>query len=112
MDMLKIKAVPSAARPGNFGAKVVGSELRLPESVANAFAAHGVRNATDLVSYLHAFPSAIAADLHWNVRDVLRGLDELSVQLSGFVADEILSPPQRPRVYFGAQNPAGRKATR
>jgi hypothetical protein len=112
MDMLRIKAVQSAAQPGNFGAKVVGRELTLPEKVASAFAAHGVRNATDLVSYLHTFPSAIAADLQWNVADVLRGLDVLSAQLSGLVEDDVLSPPPRPRVHFGARNPMVRKATK
>jgi len=112
MDMLRIKPVQSDARPGNFGAKIVGSDLMLPEDIASAFAAHGVRNATDLVSYVHAFPSAIAADLHWNVADVLKGLRVLSAQLSGLVDDEILSPPPRPRVHFGALNPAGRKTTK
>jgi hypothetical protein len=106
MNPLRIKGIPSTWSRGDFGAVVRGSDLTLPQEVAETFVKHGVRNADDLVSYVQTFPSSIARDLQWDVTDVFHGLTRLRTQLSGYVADDVLNPPQRHAKGYGAMNPA------
>ena len=106
VEPLRIKATHCKAQPGDFEAAVEGGYLLLPEEVADAFASHGLRNASEVLSYLYTFPSAIAADLHWNVAEVLQALDVLRAKLRGRVDDEVVNPPERPRFGYGALNPA------
>src|SRR5271166_5033479 len=99
MNPLKITSGMSEAAPGNFGATVDASNSRLliPDDLATALASHGIRTATDFVSYVQTFPSAVAMELNWSVSDVLRGLENLKNQLRGHVDDAILNPPEHPK---------------
>ncbi|MGF6809510.1 hypothetical protein OKW30_004636 [Paraburkholderia sp. Clong3] len=107
MPAVLIKATHSArpVRSGDFGAKVTKSELLLPEQVAKALSAQGVRTAAEAVSYLQTFPSFIARELNWDVADVARGLEALRRQLVGVVDDAVLRPGQKPSVSYGALDP-------
>lgn len=105
MEPLKIAANGDTAKPGDFGAVVGDGVLILPREIAEALAGHGVRNATEFLSYLQAFPTAIADELHWAPADVANALARLRVQLRGRVADDFLDPPQRPARRYGALPP-------
>lgn len=105
MEQLKIRAAEVPAKPGDFGASVVGHDLVVPEQVARIFVAHGVRDATGMLSYIDAFPSTVAHDLQWSVSDVLEGLKSLRVSLSGHVSEAFLNPQRPRRRAYGALPP-------
>ncbi len=108
MQPLTIKPTKSAVRRGDFDGIIdeSGLALELPERIASTLNSHGVRTAGEMVSYIEAFPSAIAADLQWTVPDVLRGLENLRSKLRGHVDDAVLDVRTRDRHSFGAMNPA------
>ena len=112
MNSLRIKPSKSQASPGDFAAQVTDSNLLLPESVASALASHGVATAVDLVSYVQAFPSAVAADLKWSIPELTQAIARLNAQLVGHVDERILNPPRRPKPGYGALNPALRQNSR
>ena len=91
--------------PGEFGAEVADNVLRLPELVASSFRAVGARDAIDALSYLEAFPTAIANQLQWNVSDVVHAGDMLKKQLRGHIADELLAPSEPTQRVYGAIKP-------
>jgi Papain family cysteine protease len=112
MEPLKIKSIKSGIKPGDFGAIVDESALalELPEQIATTLQSQGVHTASELISYIEAFPSAIAARLKWTLPDVLSGLEALRGQLKGHVDDAVLSPTKRGPVSYGAMNPATYKS--
>ena len=112
MEPLRIKSTKSGFKPGDFGAVVdeSSSELELPEQIATTLQSQGIHTATELISYVEAFPSAIAARLNWTLPDVLNGLEALRGQLKGHVDDAVLSPTRRGRTSYGAMNPATYKS--
>jgi hypothetical protein len=113
MRLLTIRPIQSAARRGDFDGTIdeSGLALELPEQIASSLKSHGVRTAGEMVSYIEAFPSAIAAELQWTVPDVLRGLENLRKKLRGHVDDAVLNPSTREQHSFGAMNPATYKRT-
>lgn len=78
--------------------------LLLPADVAKVFAIFGVRDAVALLSYLQAFPSAVADGLHWDTADVATAAARLRGQLRGHVDENVLTPAQSGRTY-GAIRP-------
>jgi hypothetical protein len=65
----------------------------------------GVRTAADLVSYMDAFPSAVAHLLHWPLRDVSAAKARLVAQLAGHEPAEALRSPSRRAPPLGAMDP-------
>jgi hypothetical protein len=93
------------ATPGNFGARMHGSDLRVPVNIADYFNGQNIRNAVEMVSWLHAFPDSAARGLGWALEDVLAARAALVSQLRGMIPESILSP-STPRDYaFGALIP-------
>jgi hypothetical protein len=111
MKPLQIDSCDQVATPGDFAAAIdqANCVLLLPREVAQKFVSHGIRTATDLISYLQTFPSASADDLQWSIADVTRGLERLKEQLRGHVDDAILNPPARADHGYGGRNPADLK---
>ena len=111
MKPLSITGSDSGATPGDFGACVDGanSRLLLPQELSDKLAAHGIRTASELISYLQSFPTAAAKDLDWSTEDLSRGADRLKDQLRGYVDDSILHPPPRPKHGYGGLNAADLK---
>jgi hypothetical protein len=107
MTALKIRPAATEEVRGDLRAKFDHDELLLPERIAQLFSALGIRTATDLASYLQAFPSAIAGELGWEPQDVVHAWQLLRTQLKGRVDKQILDPPSRPNPVFGAFPPAG-----
>ena len=105
MQALIIQATNKKARPGDLAAQVEDQELRLPRAVALAMEREGIRTAADLLSYMQAFPSAVASLLHWQQRDVMEALARLKAQLAGRVPDEVLEPGRFPEPIPGALDP-------
>ena len=59
--MLPLKLKPlatSTTRTGDFGARVVGDTLFLPQHVLDALEKMAVHNGVELVSFVNAFPSS------------------------------------------------------
>lgn len=105
-DILVASVSEKHAYPSDFGAKVSGTTLLVPENVASALKRLSVRSAEEFVSYLRTFPSALAQELGWDVSEVVKAREALVNELRGIVSDELLdSPPPRRRGY-GALNPA------
>jgi hypothetical protein len=109
MQPVFIRPMKALYQPGDFAGSVQDGLFYLPEPVFRVVSGQGgVRTAADFVSYLHTFPSAVAAQLNWTVADVQSGLKRVSEQLEGLVAKEVLNPPAQPRRVYGALNPADR----
>lgn len=105
MTPLRIKPVEAEVEPGDFGIVVKEPDLLVPEAVVHAVPPGDIRTVTDFVSYMDAFPSAVASLLHWSVSDVHHGLGKLRAQLRGHVDDSVVEPVRRPRFAYGALNP-------
>ena len=109
--MFSLTVLPMMAKQAtqkDFGAEVQGTQLLVPQDVAKILERLAVRTAEEFVSYLHAFPSAIAAGLGWKLEDVVHARAGLIAKLRGVVSDDILDPtPTVPRVY-GARPPTSR----
>jgi hypothetical protein len=110
MVRLKIKAAERTAKPGDFGASIEGSDLLLPEEIANVFNTYGLHEVTEILSYVDAFPSTIATDLHWSPSDVQDGLIALRQQLSGYVDEAFLTAKRGPQRRYGALPPPNWKS--
>jgi hypothetical protein len=105
MAGLAIQATDERAVPGNLHARVSGDKLLMPREIADAFKADGLRTAEDLISYIQAFPSAVAAKLSWSSRDVQKATARLRTQLRGKVDARLLQPQRRPSPPLGALDP-------
>lgn len=107
MRPLQIKPAAVRETPGDLRARLKDDNLLLPDRVAMAFAALGIRTAADLVSYLQAFPTSVADELGWEPQDVHHALALLRKQLRGRVDDSILNPSLRREPAYGAVLPTG-----
>jgi hypothetical protein len=93
--------------PGDLHATISGNRILVPKAAAQAFAGQGVRTAADLLSYMQAYPSAVARALGWSGKDVAAATARLRAQLVGRVDKALLeepddSPPLPP---LGARDP-------
>jgi hypothetical protein len=91
--------------PSDFRAQVRGDSIELPQEVAKALASHQVSNALQLMNFLFTFPSALAQDLGWGLRDVEQARERLADQLHGHLPSALLQPPLRARRASGALKP-------
>jgi hypothetical protein len=105
MQALQIKPTLEREEIGNLHARYLSGALFVPERVAVILAALGVRTASDLVSILQTFPSAIANQLGWSNSDVANALELLRKELEGRVERDILYPPKRESPFWGARRP-------
>jgi hypothetical protein len=69
MASVVIEADDEQVIPGDLNAHVQDDKLLLPREVADALRKDGVRTAEDLLSYMTAFPSSVAYQLHWSLLD-------------------------------------------
>ncbi len=92
-----------------FGARVSGGTLLLPQDVTNRLEQLSIHTAEDFVSYLHAFPSDVAATLEWDLEDVLEARAALVSKLRGLVDERILEPKSPTPRSYGARVPGLRK---
>ena len=89
---------------GDLNVRIVGNALLLPRGLAQNLAQQGVRTASDLLSYLQAYPSDVAARLNWSAADVAGATAKLRAVLAGHVDSSILGPqPDAPPL--GARDP-------
>ena len=109
MRPLMIRSGSWAPHPGDFGSRVADSEFYVSADVATALESLGVRNSTELLSYLETFPSAIAAKLGWTVPEVQEAAERLKRDLDGHVEAFLLRPTPRRDTAFGALDPANLK---
>ena len=109
MRPLMIHESPSRLFPGDFSAKIAGSVLFLPSSLVAVLEDLGIRNSSQLLALLEAFPSAIADALHWSSPQVRQACDTLKAALEGHVDDVLLRPPPRRGRVYGALYPASVK---
>lgn len=101
---LRIAAHGRPAKPGDLAAMVEGDTLLVPEAVAHLARSGGLRTASELVSYMEAFPSAVASQLHWKLEDVTVAVTNLHRQLTA--AGETLPESSDFKPSFGARDPA------
>ena len=101
---LAIRPVNEEASPGDLHVRVSGDQLLVPAPVCRALAGQGLRTATDLLSYLVAFPSAVAHSLHWNHGEVAKAVDRLRIDLAGYIDTDAYSA-RRPNPPLGALSP-------
>jgi hypothetical protein len=93
-------------RPGDFAARLADGKLFLPPSVVEAFHQCGVRTSIELLSYTHAFPTAIKTLFNWTYDEVTASRLKLCEVLKGHVPNEFMDPPKPRRRYgFGALPP-------
>jgi hypothetical protein len=104
-DMLVAPDRRKHAYPNDFGAEISAGTLLVPENVAEALARLSVHTAEEFVSQLRAFPTAMAHELGWDIKEVRTATDRLINALRGALPDEILDPPPSPRRRYGALNP-------
>lgn len=97
------------AQPRDFDVEVRGSTVVVPRNVATALEKLRVHTAEEFVSQVRCAPSAFAAELGWNVGDVLQATERLVKALRGIVSDELLGQI-RPRRRYGALNPSSRSS--
>ena len=88
---------------GDLNTAVSGNTLLVPK--AAAFRQQGVRTASDLLSYMQTYPSAVAEALHWSSGDVSAATEKLRTQLSGKVDSSILDSQQQATPPLGARDP-------
>ena len=105
---LSIARSNGAPRRGDFGAKVQNGQLLLPGTVVDLAAGQGVRSALELLSWLEAFPSAVAEQMQWSATDVNEAKGRIEALVRRYVDPVGLGPrgPRRVRVY-GARHPRG-----
>lgn len=101
------KQIPYANKQ-DFGVEILGSRLLVPQDLAVALDRLSVRTAEEFVSYLHSFPSTVAAMLNWSVQDVIDARSSLISRLQGVVDEKILDPPKVQRRAYGARFPPQR----
>lgn len=102
---LTIRSSAGRSSPGDLHARVENQNVYLPDPVAKAFQQEGVRTAADLLSYMHAFPSAVADILHWQPQEVAQATSRLERQLLGRVDNSVLGPGTRSNPPLGAFDP-------
>lgn len=105
MALVVIEADDEQAVPGDLNAHVRDDKLLLPREVAEALRKDGVRTAEDLLSYITAFPSSVAYELHWSLRDVTDAAAKLRTELEGHVPNDRLRPKLHPNPSLGARDP-------
>jgi len=99
----------SHAQKSDFGARVSGEKLLVPQDVAAVLQKASVRTAEEFLSFVASFPAALARELGWNVEDVRLASDRLRATLQGLVRDEALRPRERFTRGFGALDPELKK---
>jgi large subunit ribosomal protein L27 len=87
--------------PG-LGVRVGGEVLHVPPILYTFLVAHSVATAAGLVSYLRAFPSAVAAGLGLEFDLVKAEVPRLIGTLKGHVDDAFLTEPSPSRLKYGA----------
>lgn len=105
MPPVPIEAIDDQSFPGDLKAQVRDGKLLLPKAFAEGLQRDGIRTAEDLLSYIHAFPSSVAAALDWTAADVGKAANALRETLKGHVAENHLYPPTRSRPPLGARDP-------
>src|SRR5687768_17213145 len=103
---MKIKAIPEPYVPGDFGAAVQDDTLTVPTTVASSLAAMSITTAEDLLSYVQAFPNAVACQLGWSVVDLHTAAERLTTTLEGHVDEGLLHQEPELRRGFGARDPS------
>lgn len=98
MRPLPIKATDRPLLAGDLNAQVTPDALEVPRRLADEMAGQDVRNSLQLLSYVQAFPTALAVAFGWSGEQVASAAGRLSAQLGA-------PPPSRRMVAFGARNP-------
>jgi len=96
----------SQVDPGSFGAAVDGANLTVPAELHLILRRYDIRTARDFVSFLHASPSGLAAELGWGLEGVRRATSGLLGMLKDILPQNSLQPPPAPRFARGARRPA------
>lgn len=105
MKPLPIEPSDEHVSPGDLHGHMYKGRFLLPRDIALALARDGVRTASDLMSYVQSFPSAIASLLHWSSQDVGRAVDRLRSELAGKIPDQYMHPESRRNPPLGARDP-------
>lgn len=106
--MLPLQLKPLATnttRAGDFGARVAGDTLLVPQHVLEALEKLAVRNGVELVSFVNTFPSSVASALGWSIDEVAQARTALLKDLQGVLPDDVLNPATSARRGFGAIPP-------
>jgi len=92
---------------GDLNATISGNTILIPKAAAQSFGQQGVRTATDLLSYMQSYPSAVAKALNWSDKDVSAATEKLRGQLAGKVDSALLGDPKDdpPLPPLGARDP-------
>lgn len=89
---------------GDFGARLDGRKLLVPQRIHDALQRRRLITAEQLLAFTQTDPGPLAADLGWSEQDMLRACETLFATLRGHVDDEVLTRPTRRRS-FGALPP-------
>jgi hypothetical protein len=97
-------------RPGDFRAVVENGRLLLPEEVVDLVAGQsGVRSASEFLSWLETFPSAVAERMHWSPQDVCRATVGIQALLREHLDPAVMAhQPRGPVRVYGALDPRRR----
>ena len=102
-DPLIVTPTDAEVSKGDLNATVCGNKLLVPK--AASFGQQGVRTASDLLSYMQTYPSAVAEALHWSSGDVSAATEKLRTQLTGKVDNSTLDSRQQATPPLGARDP-------
>ena len=104
-DPLIVTPTDAEVSKGDLNVAVSGNRLLVPK--AAAFGQQGVRTASDLLSYMQTYPSAVAKALHWSSGDVSAATEKLRTQLTGKIDSSMLDSQQQTTPPLGARDPGG-----
>jgi len=103
---MRLAPSTAPAAPGDFGATIVGAEMRVAQAVSDAASALSLSTSQDLLAYAQTFPTALASKLQWQPSDVVRAAAMLADVMR---AHGELPPTPTTRPGFGAMNPRDQK---
>lgn len=91
--------------PSDFGARVSGRNLDVPEILGRALSDLHITTALGFLSSLRSSPSSVALRMGWTPEQVQGAIPGLLEHLERHLESDVLSPPAPKRVYFGARIP-------
>lgn len=97
------------ASPGNFGARILGRELHVPEKIGVALEHLGVGSAEEFVSMTFSFPTALCSELGWTPHNLAMAREGLIAVLRGHIDERQLAVEGAPfERGMGARPPRSR----
>ena len=105
--VLIIKKHPSTTEyaPIDFLAEVQEDSLIVPKTLYEHLQSQRIKDVEEFLSYIHNFPSSVAAVMNWTPEQVKQAHNRLVSKLVGIVDDAILFPEPHTKPVYGAKLP-------